>query len=421
MSRHGWSPLAIALALSACAAEPPCPAADLAPLPREPAFTVVLSDYASSAIAVLDAEGAVITEAWLDSGTGATGLRAGIGGDVVAVGRDPRGRIALLERYGVDLLTLLDPDGSEEPLQIDVRGDGGAYSGHSPNPQDVLFDGSSAWVTRHNPALDPAVPELAHGDDLVRVELDASPDGAAELVERFDLEADVQLEGRTIYGRPSAIVRAGDVFVIGLARTSLDFRTSGPGAIVTFDPALGRRVALESLEGLSDCGQVAAIPGERARVMVLCSGDAFADEDTRRAEAGIVGLAIAEDGSIEIERAWRAADHATAPSPSSGLLPLDAARAIAVADPRGGDGVSGSDSLVLVDLETGEARTLLETERPFTLGQGALDARGAFALIPDAGLRALRRLELGAGSPRESEPIPLPTCRTLPPRQVSRL
>ena len=64
-----------------CATEPRC-GRELAPLDVPPTFAVVLTDYASSAIALLDGRGYVIEPAWVTSGSHAPLLVTPISGDV---------------------------------------------------------------------------------------------------------------------------------------------------------------------------------------------------------------------------------------------------------------------------------------------------------------------------------------------------
>src|SRR5262245_46900826 len=156
--------LVLCLSLPACAAEPRCPTGDLAPPSRPPAYAVLLTDYASSAIGLLDASGEPIVESWIDSGTRATAVAAGLGGDVALTHPVVPGSLAILERYQADVLTLAPFDGSDV-RQIDLRGDDPASPiGHSPNVQDALrIDDRHALVARLNPAHDPRTPELARG------------------------------------------------------------------------------------------------------------------------------------------------------------------------------------------------------------------------------------------------------------------
>jgi len=387
----------------------------------------VLSDYDSSAIALLDGRGEPITESWIDSGTRGSAIASGIGGDVVLVERLRRGWLAILERYQSDVLTLASfHDGTAR--QIDLRGDDRRLPiGHSPNPQDaVRLDERHALVARLNPAFDPRTPELARGNDLVVVDL-----ASGSIEARIDLGADVEVPSPfdpaqrvVVYARPSALALlqrgATRRVVVGLARLSADFTVSGPGAFAVVDPDARTTLAVLTPTAVRNCHSVRPVPDDAARVMALCSGPAFAGVEARRAEAALLRLALDEDGTVSIEARYDAAGHPQHPPPTSGLVPLDATRALVVADPRGESGATVADWLLLVELEAAHARVVLEATKAFVLGQGTYDPERALALVPDAAALVVHRLEVGA-SVVVGDAVRLPSCRTLPPRQVVRV
>ncbi|WP_053234450.1 hypothetical protein [Sandaracinus amylolyticus] len=412
--------LASLVLLAACGTERPCDVADLAPISRAPAFGVVLSDYASTAIALLDERGEAITESWIDSGTRASGIAAGLGGDVVIVATPEPGTLALLERFNADRLTLAEY-ATGTVRQIDLRGDDpDAPSGHSPNVQDVLaVDGAIALVSRANPSFHPDAPELARGNDVVVVDV-----AQGVVLARIDVAADTTAEdGTPIYARPTTLVPIAHPsgarrVLVSLQRLSADFTLTGDGAVAVVDPDTRALTELVALEGLSGCHGARAIPGAPDRAMILCTGDAFSPGLERRREAGIVRVAIDPDGRITIDRAWRAADHESAPSPTAGLVPLDASRAAYVADPRG---ESGRDVLALLDLDDASIAILLEADASFVLGSGALDPERGLLLVPDADARGVHRLDVHAEGATLRDFVLLPTCRTLPPREITQL
>ncbi|UJR80261.1 hypothetical protein [Sandaracinus amylolyticus] len=412
--------LASLVLLAACGTERPCDVADLAPISRAPAFGVVLSDYASTAIALLDEDGDAITESWIDSGTRASGIAAGLGGDVVVVATPEPGTLALLERFNADRLTLA-AYATGAVRQIDLRGDDPeAPSGHSPNVQDVLaIDGPIALVARANPSFHPDAPELARGNDVVVVDV-----AQGLVLTRIDLAADTSApDGTPIYARPTTLVPIAHSsgarrVLVGLQRLSADFTLTGDGALAVVDPVARARAELVTLDGLSGCHGVRAIPGVPDRAMILCTGDAFAPGLERRREAGIARVAIDPDGRITLDRVWRASDHESAPSPTTGLVSLDASRAIYVADPRG---ESGRDVVALLDLDAASTAILLEAEASFVLGSGALDPARGLLLVPDADARGVHRLDVDADGVTLRDFVLLPTCRTLPPREITQL
>ncbi|MDQ3035958.1 MAG: hypothetical protein M3Y87_26375 [Myxococcota bacterium] len=419
--------VALTCALAACGVEAPCPVAELGVLQRSPAYAVALSDYGSTAIALLDAEGEVITEAWIDSGTRASAISAGLGADVVLPAPLLPGHLVLLERWNTDLLTIAAFD-TGAVRQIDVRGDPERQLGASPNAQDVLrIDDHQVLVSRANPSLVPRTPELALGNDVVVVDLTLE-----RVVRRIDLAADVVLPAPTpddpeatihVYARPSTLVMLARGTtrraLVGLQRLDLGFTRTGPAAIAVIDPDTQERTQLLELPELSLCDALATIPGAPDRALALCTGDSFAGEAQRRTRAGILRLALDDAGRVRVELEWRADDHPGVPSPTSSPLALDAARALFVADPRGED--DGTDQLTLVDLERGEGHVVFEAGDAFVLGESTWDPERALLLVPDADAGAVHRWWAPGGSLTRGESVPLPTCRTLPPRAITRL
>ncbi|MBZ0118991.1 MAG: hypothetical protein K8H88_18490, partial [Sandaracinaceae bacterium] len=199
--------------LAACSPAPRCPVADLAPLPAPPRYAVVASDYASSAIALLDDEGALVTEAWMDSGTFAPRVVAALSGDVVLPTAPLDGcTLGVVDRFTTDVVTLLDVCSHDREgvieHAIDARaGTRDEDAAFSPNPQDILLIGGSHWISRLNPH-----PEGAAGNDLIRV------DAGGAVVERVDLGALDVVTGERFYARPSRMVAIDRFLVVGLAR-----------------------------------------------------------------------------------------------------------------------------------------------------------------------------------------------------------
>jgi hypothetical protein len=396
--------------LVACAPPAPCREDELVAV-AAPWLAVVLSDYASTEIAIVERDGRARAP-WLDSGSRPPELVAALSGDVVLPRTMPTSdALVLVDRYQTDVLTHVPFAAPREGLwQADLRGV--RTAGTSPNPQDVLALPDGRWlVSRHNPAEDVTAPELARGNDLALVD----PDARA-LVARFELGADVTVEGTTYFARPSGLARLetrrGPRVLVGLARLSaLALRRTGPGAIALFDPASGATEVLE-LPGLSNCLAVVASPDVPGEAVALCRGDAFGEDETR------AGLAFvdASSGALTLLGVRRSAEEPGLPPPGNGLVALGAGRVAYVS--------SGSffeeriDRLVMV-ARTGDARVLGESGPiPFELGDGALDPARGELLVPDGNARAIRRFVLEGDDVIEAAPMLLDACLRLPPRQL---
>jgi hypothetical protein len=192
-----------------------------------------------------------------------------------------------------------------------------------------------------------------------------------------------------------------------------------PGAVGLIDPATASVTELP-LDGLSNCGEAAPVPGEPSQAMVLCIGRGFDpatrrwfDDDLRRAESGIAAITLAPDGTASVSTTYRAADHTEAHPPSLGLVPLDAARAIVV-----GAGANGAvDELLLVDLAGASPRVLDRSAAGFDLQTGAIDPATGLLLVPDR-TRGILRVDPVAAT---ATPIPFDPCHGLPPLEIRLL
>lgn len=416
--------LLLALGWAGCGLEPPCPAATLAPLDQTPAFAVVTSDYQSTAVALLDPRGELVTEAWIDSGTTEAGIVTALTGDVVLPTEPWPGELVLIDRFGVDVLTRISlPDGrvlGQAPTQL-PRPDNAAEStsGFRSNPHDAIrLDATRALVSRFEKNANAAAPALDQGNDLVVVDLERN-----ELVDRIALDALDVLEGDTRYlARPSRMVRVGAHVVVALGRLSGHWEAAN-GAVAIVHPETAEVSAVE-LPGLRSCLTVRRPPDGGDLVFVLCSGDGFetgtsnmASEAMRRMHAGIATVRVAPDGSGRLEQAWRAADDPGRPAPSSALVPLDQERVVFAA---WGDRREGRpDRVYLMDLATSDASLLLETDA-FAVGPGHYQPSDRTLLLPDASA-GLRRWVLSPDGAEALDSTPLSPCRGLPARELSAL
>lgn len=404
--------LAMVALLAGCATPSACPPADLASVEGDPAYAFLASDYASSAVGLLDEDGAVLREAWLDSGTVPPNLVAAISGDAVLASSSLAPCvITVIDRYH-DALTFLDACTGGDPVlgQLDV---GPSFYA---NPQDVIaLDATRALVSRANPNAGPEASELERGNDLLVVDW-----RAGEVLSRVDLSGLDHDGDERIYARPYAMARlqhgGADVVLAGLARLSRDWFVAGPGAVAVVDIATLVPRALP-LEGLTNCREVDPVPGSPELAVVTCNGATFGTTDDRRAGAGVALLALSADGEVRVRGLWRAADHIEAPVFNTWSVPLSADRVLTIAM---GDVRVNADRAGILSFErdSAEVSLLMEAGEAFVLGAGAFhDGR---LLLPDAYENVIRRFVIDEGV-RELDPISTSACRGLPPREVRRI
>ncbi len=406
--------IALALELIACAEPASCAPADLSPLASPPAFAFVASDYASSAIGLLDEDGQLVREAWLDSGTVAPSVVTALSGDVV-LGSTPLAPCVLtvVDRRGTDVVTFLDVCARDSVVrgQLDV-----GASFHA-NPQDVIpVDDTLALVSRYAPNRAPDAAELDRGNDLLVIDW-----RAPSVLSRVDLSAlDADVNGEIAYARPGrmALLTNGSArrVVIGLARLTSDFQVAGPGAIGVLDLDTMEARAV-SLSGLANCGELDAAPGSASVAIVTCAGVPFAPPDDRRAGAGVASIELDAGGEVTVKSAWRAVDHPSSPVFDAWSVPISAERVVTIA--MGDLRASLNDRAGAIELDHEASPILMEAGSAFVLGDGAFAAQSRLLLVPDADRGGVRRFRVDLdGTIRELDLAPTSGCRGLPPREV---
>jgi hypothetical protein len=392
----------------------------LDPLTDTPRFAVILSDYSSTAVAMLGSDGTILEERWIDSGTELPGLVATLSGDVALPTRQPGdGSFVLLDRFRTDVVSRFCSPSGALVGQVRTHGPGVSES-FSSNPHDLVVDDAGrAWVTRFEPNLDPAAAEIDRGTDLFELDLTTM----LRTDRRIDLSSlDVTVPiGRgdvVAHARPSRVVRVGSTAIVGLARLSLAFDAAGEGAVANVDLTTGSVEAV-SFGALRSCGNVSPVPGRAGAVLVACGGFAnpFGDEPMRRASSGLVLLDVA-DGVVSVARRWNASDHPDEPIAVQNAIALDERHVLAAS--WGNFAPPSNDQLLLIDLETGDVTFVGEGGGAFVLGAPAFDPSTNTVLLPEAGV-GLRRFAWSAGTLTEGSASAIGDALGLPARSVALL
>ena len=384
-------------------------------------FGVVLSDYQSTAIGLLSDTGHPLTECWIDSGSQAPGLVAALSGDVVLATDQPDGVLTVIDRFGTDVYSRVSLDAPTVLGQVRLQ-DPAVTGAFSANPHDaVAVSASSVWVSRFAANVDEDAVALGRGSDLL--ELDPTTfdrTGRRISFEAFTTSVTVPTDDGPIqkpaYPRPSRIVRVGSTLIVGLARMTLQFDGAGPGAVAVVHTATQTAALFSLPDGVANCGRVGPVPGRADAVVVGCTGfsNPFGDEVQLRAGAGLFMLQVDGNG-VSVLHAWRPRDEPEAPLAVNEVVAIDERRALAV-----DSGGTGNDRAYVIDLATGTATLLFESDGAFAVGAGAVTDDGVL-LVPDAEA-GLRRF-----APQNDEWTPLPTIPLdgegagLPPRSVQRL
>ena len=352
-----------------------------------PQYAAVSSDYSSTAISLLGADGELLADDYINSGSVEPGLVTFLSGDVELPTRsnDP-GVLVVIDRLKTDVITRIRLSDGKILGQVKTHTptEQSSETAFSSNPHDyVRIDDETAWVTRNQPNLDPNAPEIERGNDLLRID----PSKMERTDERIDLSQfntkitrvnfDTKKEEEVdIYAKPSRMMRVGDTLVVGLMRNTFDFSANASGMVALVDLKT-RKVTGLDLPDMLGCTKVAPIPGDDERVLVTCGGDYL---DVR----GTAGFAIVQvkGGKATIEESWSAKDHADAPALSGTSVALGGTLIAA-----GYSGYAPGDDSVfgVLDLASGDFNQLFSIPGgEGTPGTPLYDAEEQLLIVPDA-------------------------------------
>ncbi|MFO0744794.1 MAG: hypothetical protein U1F43_03850 [Myxococcota bacterium] len=392
----------------------PCLAAcdDAAPdpseiLPRaECAIAVVASDYGSSSVSLLAADGRPCASDIVHSGSRPPGLLTALSGDVVLpTSAPPAGspsELVLIDRYPNGVVTLVDPDSTKLAVQSQYA----VAPGFVGNPQDMLRLGDgTALVSRlqKNPEPTPEAIDFDDGSDLLIIDL---IDG--HRVGRIDLTAAAE---PGFDPTPGLMAAAGGLVWVGLSHLTTDLVSAiGPGRVAAVDADARELVATVPLAPFTNCGQLAASP---SGVWVACSGKFKGRVDAQVEQSG---LAWIDAATREVMWSGGAVELGGAPFGLS-LAALDDQRALAVS--LGDIGVHSPDHLVVIDRRDGSATPLLASTDAFEIGGILPSPEAGVVLVAVADIYAPRIERLSLDRLARLEPITQSSATGLPPRLLS--
>ena len=407
MTRRG---LVLALALTANAA-----ACDADAGPGFDAFVdascvvaAINTDYVSTSVSLLQADGTLCAPAIITSGSRPPGVTTALSGDVVLPTEpSPDGLLVLIDRYPAAVLTLVTPESGEVVRQI------GVGTGYPSNPHDALFLAPDrAWVTRYdrNPTPTAAPEDLDDGGDILVID-----PATGDLIDRLDL---APWASPGMEPRPDRLAWVeGEVWVT-LGNLAPRFDDGGPGVVVALDPATGAFAGRAELAGLASCGGTLAVPPDGGGAWVSCTGVFQRGDTPQLAASGIAWVARDTDGGPVEAFRMQAADVGPGRPLGHPLLALTSERVVVV--------VLGTldgepDALWLVERSTGTATPLGVETDAYSLGALLRTDTGGL-LVADANRRRpkLRRFTLTDGSLTEAAAVVTDPVIGLEPRALAR-
>lgn len=381
---------------------PGCPGAAL----------VALSDYLSTQIALVSLDGETLSESLISTASlEGSPLSFPLSGDVaLPSSRPPSGRAVVIDRYGTNVLTFVDPETAAVLGQLPVG------TGFESNPQDYLeLDETRAFVSRFGQNPLPGAQPFDSGGDLLVIDTQTRA-----ILRNVELAREGELPPR-----PGGMTLVGDTAVVSLGRMSLDFKTTGDAAFAGIDVESETERYRVELPGLKNCGTLALAPSGTWAASACSGGIDRTGKLENQAESGLVLFEV-EGGLIREIRRFSAESIAGEPIQSSVEFANDSTLLLKTQTVYGGP---TNNRLLAYEWELGVVTALSEA-RPDSEGAGkgvtfggmlCAPGCGDVCLIADADRGELQRFSFAGGLLRALTPSRVEQLVGLPPRQVAGL
>lgn len=369
------------------------------------ALVVTMSDYQSTNIALSSPDGETLSGSFVSTGATPANLSFALSGDV-ALPSEPAesGQVVLIDRFGTNVITWLDPASAAVRAQLSIG------TGFEANAQDYLeISKDTALVSRFgkNPAPG-ALPFDAGGDLLVLDTKTPAIVGTIPLPE----------EDPELSPSPGAMTRLGEQVIVGLNRMSADFSRMGNARFVAISGKtleIGWTLELADLKG---CGKLMLAPSAKLAA-AACSGQYDAKTfEYPAAGSDVVLIDVSEQPAREIRRLRLGEALGVALQPHLEFV----SEKLLLVTTFGGTAVPG-DQLVAVDLATNTNKQLAVATKSYVFeGLRCTPGCSNRCLLADAERAILHRFQIGPDlSLSELESVTVESTIGLPPRQIGAL
>lgn len=350
---------------------------------------VINTDYQSTNVSLVSVDGQVLSSSFISSASGATGLSAPLGGDVVAPSQwQNDDEIVLLDRYPASVVTWVDVASAEPTGQLS------AATGYAANPRDFLrVSPNKAYLTRYDPNMDPGQQPFDAGSDILVI----NPT-ARSIEGRIDMQPAMAGAPDGFFARPDKLLRVGNRVLVLLGGYAADFVTSVPSRLAILDPETDGLLDTLSLDGFHGCTTMALSPvGDE--VAVACSGEFAGDSVTTLPESGIVLVSVGS--TLEERRRFPAAKFETGPVGGAIAYTSDTRLVFTTFGQFAELGQAyREDALVQLEIDSGQFEVALRSDgEPFSLGDVRCAAECRVCFLADAKRDGgvLHRFALGEG------------------------
>jgi hypothetical protein len=338
-----------------------------------------MTDFVSTQVAISALDGETLSASFVSTASATTsGLAYALSGDVsVPSTRPPSERVVLVDRFGTNVVTWLDPETARVLAQLPVG------TGFESNPQDYLeLDERRALVSRwdENPA--PGREAFDEGGDLLVIDT-RNPD----VLNTIALPRPDEFPPR-----PGGLVMVGETAVVTLERFARDFKSAGEAMLVGVDPSSESVAWSLTVEGAKNCGGLALSPSGR-RAALACTS--FIDSDGRAENLDESTLVVFDVSVAPPSELLRFSARELAGEPLQNEVEFFSETGVLAKTQTEFGGGGRGNRVLAVDLESGESVTLAEASGG---GQGVVfggllctPGCGNICLLADADRRVLRR------------------------------
>ncbi len=305
--------------------------------------SIILSDYLSTQVALSDLEGKTQSESFISTASTTTdGLAFALSGDVsLPSNRTTTGQVVLLDRYGTNVISWVDPKTAEVLAQLPVG------TGFESNPQDYLeITNSIAVVSRWGQNAAAGNEAYDDGGDLILIDLD-----------KRKIKSSIVIPPKNdLPPRPGPLTLVGDEVFVTLDRIALDFSQTGDAIIVGVDVDEEEIVWEQTLKGRKACGKVVLAPNKKT-IALACTGALDSTGNTEDISQSALLLFDAGERPLKQLAQFEAEDLLGDALQGSVAFADDKHVLLKTQTPWGG---KGNNRVFSLDLDTGETEVLLE-------------------------------------------------------------
>lgn len=368
-------------------------------------MVAVLGDYVTSQVALLDLQGNALSESFLSSGsTMASQLAAPFSGDLgLPSTPSASGEIVILDRFGTNVLTWVDPKTATVRAQLPIG------TGFESNPYDYLeLSKTKAYVARFGENTTPGKVPFDQGGDILIVD-----PSVPRIVSSISLPRESSFPPA-----PVSLTLRGKTAIVVLQRyDSATFKLGADSELLGLNTESDVISWHITLSGKKACGRAELSPSGKL-LAISCTGEINSDGAlVNPTESGVLVFdAVTEPPTLKktipVHQELGFSSQGNASFASEDTL-LGTTQTLWMG--------AGNNQLFALNLET-EKATVLATARPDKDGKGkgvvyavkCLPGCGDRCLLADKDLGQIRRFDIKA-SFAEGAPVTIGSGSGLPP------